>query len=73
MSVNSNHENDRSADPAENVQAPRAAEAEVEGYLALWNAPIFAAEPPPGTTDPYGPPMPGRDMPAHIRFIKPLE
>jgi hypothetical protein len=71
MSTNSNHETDSRVLPADVAHQTPAAEADVQGYLIPWHPRIFASEPPPGTTDPYGPPMPGRDMPAHPSFFKP--
>jgi len=70
--VDGNYEKDHSADPAENMQHPPATAAEVQGYALGLPGPFSAPEPPPGTTDPYGPPMPGRDLPARISLLKPV-
>lgn len=72
MSTNSNDETDSRVNPAEDAHQLPAVEAEVRGYLVRWHPRVFAAEPPPGTTDPYGPPMPGDDdRPDRMGLMKP--
>jgi hypothetical protein len=72
VSVTSDDRQDHSTAPAENVQNPPATAGEVQGYSFGLPGPLSAAEPPPGTTDPYGPPVPGRDLPARVSLLKPL-
>lgn len=72
MSSDSNHEAERRDLPAVNAENAESTETDVQGYLLPWSGPFSAPEPPPGTTDPYGPPMPGRDIPTVNRFFKPI-
>jgi hypothetical protein len=68
MSVTSNDDADSRLLPADAPQ-PQHAAGEVRGYLLFWRPGVFASEPPPGTTDPYGPPMPGGDDDGNPRDI----